>query len=94
MLAVSPALLIPSSVDIVSGILALLLAASGRGAARLGFAALSLSHMLKAAPLLGSGLHLGTLLPLLVLLGEVVRAVSASALALYYTKGALSLEEE
>ncbi len=92
--AVSPALLLPSAIDITAGLLAGVLAYVAGGVARAGFAVLAISHFLRAAPLLGGGLHLGSALPLLVLVGEVVRAVSASALALFYTKGVLGHEAE
>ncbi len=92
--AVSPALLLPSSIDVVASLLACILAYMTGGVARLGFTVLALSHVMRAIPLLEGGLHLGPALSFLVLLGEVVRAVSASALALFYTKGALSHEAE
>jgi len=92
--AINPALLLASSIDIVSGLLALLVAYSSRGIARACFASLALSHVLRAIPLVGGGLHVITPLSPLVLLGEVVRVVSASVLALYYAKGALRVEEE
>lgn len=91
---VSPALLLPSSIDMAASLLAWLLAYVSGGVARLGFMVLALSHIMRAIPLLEGGLGLGAGLPFLVLLGEAVRAVSASALALFYTKGALGHEAE
>ncbi|MCE4613494.1 MAG: hypothetical protein F7C07_06650 [Desulfurococcales archaeon] len=92
--AVSPALLLASSVDVVSGLSAVLLAYNSKSIARACFSALGVSHLLKALPLIGGGLNLVFLPPLLVLLGEAVRAASASVLAAYYIKGALGYEEK